>query len=126
MTTPLPRQSVSADEREKGGHMKQTTDLSTLIAGMVSEVVAGVITGVTSARRLYYRNLFLIAITVAAFTLAIVFWDRLPSIDVKFPPDAPSAPASGKDREPSPSPTPSPSRGADVEELRRLTRPNPL
>jgi hypothetical protein len=106
--------------------MKQTTDLSTLVAGMVSEVVAGVITGVASARRLYYRNLFLVAIIVAGITLAIAFRDRMPSIDIRFPPEVISAPGPVKDPEPSPSPEPSPNRNSEVEELRRLTRPNPL
>jgi hypothetical protein len=106
--------------------MKQTTDLSTLIAGMVSEVVTGVITGVASARRHYYRNLFLVSIIVAGVTLAIVFQDRLPSITITFPKDVVSAPATKKDQEPSPSPEPSPNRSSEVEELRRLTRPNPL
>ena len=106
--------------------MKQTNDLSTLVAGMVSEVVAGVITGVASARRLYYRNLILVAIIVAGITLAIVYRDSLPSVSVTFPKDAISAPVTEKDPEPLPSPEPSPSRSNDVEELRRLTRPNPL
>jgi len=51
--------------------MKQTNELSTLVAGMVSEVVTGMMTGVTSARRHYYRNLFLVAVVVAGVTYAI-------------------------------------------------------
>ena len=60
--------------------MKQTNDLSTLVAGMVTEVVTGVITGVTSARRHYYRNLLLVAIVVAGVTFAItvLFRNDLP------------------------------------------------
>ena len=106
--------------------MKQTTDLSTLVAGMVSEVVTGVITGVASARRQYYRNLFLVAITVAASTLAIVFWDRMPKIIITRTTDVISAPTPEKRSEPSPSPEPSPSSSSEVEEIRRLARPNPL
>lgn len=104
--------------------MKQTTDLSTLIAGMVSEVVTGVMTGVTSARRLYYRNLLLVAIVVAGITLAIaiVFRNHLPSISITSAQDDISAPAPTKDQQPEPSP----SADDDAEELRRLTRPNPM
>jgi hypothetical protein len=106
--------------------MKQTTDLSTLVAGMVSEVVSGVITGVASARRQYYRNLFFVAIIVAGITLAIVFRDHMPSITIHYPADVRSTPTPEKDPEPSPSPEPSPGRSREVEELRRLSRPNPL
>ncbi len=106
--------------------MKQPTDLSTLVAGMVSEVVAGVITGIASARRTYYRNLFLAAIVAAGITLAIAYRDRLPSVSVTFPRDTISTPTPEKGRKLFPSPEPSPSSNNDMEELRRLTRPNPL
>jgi hypothetical protein len=102
--------------------MKQTNDLSTMVAGMVSEVVTGVITGVTSARRLYYRNLLLVAIVVAGVTLAIavMFRDYLPGGSVTPAQGDISAPA--RDRRPEPTPR----ANDDAEELRRLTRPNPL
>ncbi len=106
--------------------MKQPTDLSTLIAGMVSEVVAGVITGIASARRTYYRNLFLAAVVAAGGALAIAYRDRLPSVSVTFPRDTISTPTPEKDHELFPTPEPSPSKDGDLEELRRLTRPNPL
>lgn len=108
--------------------MKQTNDLSTLVAGMVSEVVTGVITGVTSARRLYYRNLLLVAIVVAGvtFAIAVLFRNHLPGVsapqdqgDIYAPAPAP-APARSQRPEPTPR-----ARG-DEEELRRLTRPNPM
>jgi hypothetical protein len=104
--------------------MKQTNDLSTMVAGMVSEVVTGVITGVTSARRLYYRNLLLVAIVVAGVTLAIavMFRDYLPGGSVTPAQGDISAPAPARDRRPEPTPR----ANDDAEELRRLTRPNPL
>jgi len=104
--------------------MKQTNDLSTLVAGMVSEVITGVITGVTSARRIYYRNLLLVAIVVAGitFAIAVVFRNHLPGISVTPARDDVSAPAPTRDQRPEPTP-----RGRDdTEELRRLTRPNPM
>ena len=104
--------------------MKQTNDLSTLVAGMVSEVVTGVITGVTSARRAYYRNLLLVAIVVACitFAIAVVFRDQLP--DVSAPPEKDDIYAPAPQRSQLPEPTP---RARDeAEELRRLTRPNPM
>jgi hypothetical protein len=106
--------------------MKQTNDLSTLVAGMVSEVVTGVITGVTSARRLYYRNLLLVAIVVAGVTLAIaiVFRDYLPGSSVTPAQGDISAPAPAPARDRLPEPTPR--SNDDAKELRRLTRPNPL
>jgi hypothetical protein len=107
--------------------MKQTNDLSTLVAGMVSEVVTGVITGVTSARRLYYRNLLLVAIVVAGVTLAIavMFRDYLPGGSVTPAQGDISAPAPAPARDRLPEPTPR-AHDDDADELRRLTRPNPL
>jgi hypothetical protein len=104
--------------------MKQTNDLSTLVAGMVTEVVTGVITGVTSAKRLYYRNLLLVAIVVAGVTLAIavVFRDYLPGDSVTPARRDIYAPAPTRSQRPEPTPR---ARG-DEEELRRLTRPNPM
>jgi hypothetical protein len=104
--------------------MKQTNDLSRLVAGMVSEVVTGVITGVTSARRLYYRNLLLVAIVVAVvtFAIAVVFRNQLPGVTVPSAQDDISTPAPTRDRRPEPTPR----ARDDEEELRRLTRPNPL
>lgn len=126
--------------------MKQKNDLSTLIAGIVSEVVFGVITGVTSARRLYVRNLFLVAFFAVLIALAVVFWDELPGISVTHSQDdgaapthindqrgqlwrkpaAPArdgaAPATTNDQQPKPSP----SKPKDLEELRRLIRPNQM
>ena len=104
--------------------MKQTNDLSTLVAGMVSEVVTGVITGVTSARRLYYRNLLLVAIVVAGVTLAIavVFRNYLPGDSVTPAQRDLSAPAPTRGQLPEPTPR----ARDDADELRRLTRPNPL
>jgi hypothetical protein len=102
--------------------MKQTNDLSTLVAGMVTEVVTGVITGVTSARRLYYRNLLLVAIVVASvtFAIAVLFRNHLPGVSVPQAQGDIYAPASGRRPEPTP-------RARDEEEdLRRLTRPNPM
>ena len=104
--------------------MKQTNDLSTMGAGMVSEVVTGVITGVTSARRLYYRNLLLVAIVVAGVTLAIVvvFRNYLSGDFVTPAQRDVSAPAATRSQRPKPTPR----ARDDEEELRRLTRPNPL
>jgi len=104
--------------------MKQTNDLSRLVAGMVSEVVTGVITGVTSARRLYYRNLLLVAIVVAGitFAIAVVFRNHLPSVTVPSAQDDISTPAPTRYRRPEPTPR----ARDDAEELRRLTRPNQL
>jgi hypothetical protein len=104
--------------------MKQTNDLSTLVAGMVSELVTGVITGVTSARRHYYRNLILVAIVVAGitFTIAVVFRNQLPGVSVPTAEDNISTPAPTRYQRPEPTP-----RTLDgEEELRRLTRPNPM
>src|SRR5215475_1533093 len=120
-----PRSFASAErKREKGGSMKHTNDLSTMVAGMVSEVVTGVITGVTSARRLYYRNLLLVAVVVAGVTLAIavMFRNHLPGISVTPARGDISAPAPARYRRPEPTPR----ANDDAEELRRLTRPNPL
>ena len=104
--------------------MKQTNELSTMVAGMVSEVVTGVITGVTSARRLYYRNLLLVAVVVAGVTLAIAVMFR------NYLPGGSVAPARGDISAPAPAryrrPEPTPRANDDAEELRRLTRPNPL
>ena len=108
--------------------MKQTTDLSTVVAGMVSEVVSGIITGVTSARRAYYRNLLLVAIIVAsaAFAIATVFRDYLPSIPITAAENNISTPT------PTPAPlryrrpTPTPQERDEAEELRQLARPNPM
>jgi hypothetical protein len=104
--------------------MKQTNDLSTLVAGMVTEVVSGVITGVTSARRLYYRNLLLVAIVAAGVTFAItIFFRNDPPGDIVTPAQNHIvAPAPARVRRPEPTPR---SRD-DAEELRRLTRPNPM
>jgi hypothetical protein len=104
--------------------MKQTNDLSTLVAGMVSEVVTGVITGVSSARRLYYRNLLLVAIVVAGitFAIAVVFRNHLPDLSVTPAQDGVSTPAPTWNRRPEPTPR----ERDDSEELRRLTRPNPM
>jgi hypothetical protein len=104
--------------------MKQTNDLSTLVAGMVSEVVTGVITGVTSARRLYYRNLLLVAIVVAGitFAIAVVFRDHLPGVSIPPAQDDIYAPAPERGQRPEPTPR----ARDDAEELRRLTRPNPM
>jgi hypothetical protein len=104
--------------------MKQTNDLSRLVAGMVSEVVTGVITGVTSARRLYYRNLLLVAIVVAVvtFAIAVVFRNQLPGVTVPSAQDDVSTPAPTRYRRPEPTPR----ARDDAEDLRRLTRPNPL
>jgi hypothetical protein len=104
--------------------MKQTNDLSRMVAGMVSEVVTGVITGVTSARRHYYRNILLVAIAVAGitFAIAVVFRNQLPSVTVPPARDDISTPAPTRDRRPKPTPR----VNDDAEELRRLTRPNPL
>lgn len=104
--------------------MKQTTDLSTLIAGMVSEMVAGAITGVTSARRLYFRTILLVAIAVAgvSFTIGMMFRDYLPGKSAPVVQAAPLAPEPTRNRQ---SQTP-PSKRNNGEELRRLTRPNPL
>jgi hypothetical protein len=104
--------------------MKQTNDLSRLVAGMVSEVVTGVITGVTSARRLYYRNLLLVAIVVAVvtFAIAVVFRNQLPGATVPSAQDDISTPAPTRYRRPEPTPR----ARDDAEDLRRLTRPNPL
>ena len=104
--------------------MKQTNDLSTLVAGMVTEVVTGVITGVTSARRRYYRNLLLVAIVVAGVTLAItvLFRNDLPG-DILTPAEKyifSPEPARGR------RPEPTPRARDDAEDLRRLTRPNPM
>jgi putative effector of murein hydrolase len=103
-------------------HMKQTNDLSTLVAGMVTEVVTGVITGVTSARRLYYRNLLLVAIVVAGitFAIAVAFRNHLPGVSAPTAQDDISAPTRGR------RPEPTPRARDDAEELRRLTRPNPM
>lgn len=102
--------------------MKQTTELSTLVAGMVSEVVTGVIIGFRSARRHYYGNLLLVAIVAMGITLAIVFRDSLPSISVTFSQNALPAPANTRDQKPEPTP-----RAHDkAEDLRRQIRPNPL
>jgi len=120
--------------REEGGRMKQTTDLSplvagmvsdnlsTLVPGMVSEVVAGVITGVTSARRLYYRNLLLTAIVVASitFAIAVIFRNYLPGTSVT--PAHGNIPAPARDQRPEPTPR----ARDDEEEIRRLSRPNPM
>jgi hypothetical protein len=106
--------------------MKQTNELSTLVAGMVTEVVTGVMTGVTSARRLYYRNLLLVAIVVAGVTFAItvLFRNHLPGVSVPRAQGGISAPA------PAPAsgrrPEPTPRARDDAEDLRRLTRPNPM
>jgi len=104
--------------------MKQTNDLSTMVAGMVSEVVTGVITGVTSARRLYYRNLLLVAIVVACvtFAIAVVFRNHLPGVSITPAQGDISTPAPTRD----PRPEPTPLGRDDAEELRRLTRPNPM
>jgi hypothetical protein len=104
--------------------MKQTNDLSTLVAGVVTEVVTGVITGVTSARRRYYRNLLLVAIVVAGVTLAITvfFRNNLPGDILTPAQNHIFAPAPAKGRRPEPTPR---SRD-DAEDLRRLTRPNPM
>ena len=104
--------------------MKQTNELSTLVAGMVSEVVTGMMTGVTSARRHYYRNLLLVAIVVAGVTYAItVMFQNHPPGDILTPAQnhifAP-APARGR------RPEPTPRARDDAEDLRRLTRPNPM
>jgi hypothetical protein len=104
--------------------MKQTNDLSTMVAGMVSEMVTGVITGVTHARRLYYRNLLLVAIVVACvtFALAVVFQNHLPGVSVTPAQDDIIKPAPTRGRRPEPTPR----ARDDAEELRRLTRPNPM
>lgn len=99
--------------------MKQTNELSTLVAGMVSEVVTGVMTGVTSARRRHYRNLLLVAIVVMGVTFAITFMYLNNSLDVSVPQahDEISAPASKPAKGGRPEPTP---RGRkDAEVLRR-------
>ncbi len=63
--------------------MKQTVfptiNSSATTAGMVSEMVAGAITGVASVRRLFYRTILIVAIAVAAvsFTIGIMFRDYL-------------------------------------------------
>jgi hypothetical protein len=104
--------------------MKQTNDLSTLVAGMVKEVATGVITGVTSARRHYYRNLLLVAIVVASVTFAItvLFRNHLPG-DILTPAQNDIlAPAPARSRRPEPTPR----AREDAEDLRRLTRPNPM
>jgi len=103
---------------------KQTNELSTLVAGMVSEVVTGVMTGVTTARRLYYRNLFLVAIAVAGitFAIAIVFRNYLPGVSVPMArDDIYTAAPTGNQR-----PEPTPRARDDAEELGKLTRTNPL
>ena len=104
--------------------MKQTNELSTMVAGMVSEVVTGVITGVTSAKRLYYRNLLLVAIVVAGitFAIAVVFRNYLPNISATSAHGAIAAPAPTSDQRPEPTPR----ARDDADELRRLTRPNPM
>jgi hypothetical protein len=104
--------------------MKQTNELSTLVAGMVTEVVTGVMTGVTSARRLYYRNLLLVAIVVAGvtFAIAVLFRNHLPGVSVPQAQGEISAPAPTRSRRPEPTPR----ARDDGEELRRLTRPNPM
>ena len=104
--------------------MKQTNDLSTLVAGVVTEVVTGVITGVTSARRLYYRNLLLVAIVVAGVTFAItvLFRNDLPGDILTPAQNHIFAPAPARGRRPEPTPR----ERDDAEDLRRLTRPNPM
>jgi hypothetical protein len=104
--------------------MKQTNDLSTLVAGMVTEVVTGVFTGVRSARRHYYRNLFLVAIVVAGVTYAItVMFQNHPPGDIVTPAqNSILAPAPVRGRRPEPTPR----ERDDLEDLRRLTRPNPM
>jgi hypothetical protein len=119
--------------------MKQKNDLSTLIAGIVSEVVFGVITGVTAARRLYVRNLLLVAFFAVVIALAIVFWDDLLGISVTPTQGESAAPTYINDqrgqlprKSASPAsinnqkPKPPSSNPNDLEELRRLTRPNPM
>src|SRR5262245_4564814 len=108
--------------------MKQTNELSTLVAGVVSELVTGVMTGVTSARRHYYRNLVLVAIVVAGITAGITFaitsgfWNHPPAVSVPLAQDDISAPAPTRSQRPEPTPR---ARG-DAEELRKQTRPNPM
>jgi hypothetical protein len=106
--------------------MKQTNDLSTLVAGMVADVVNGVMTGVTSARRVYYRNLLLVAIVVASvtFAIAVLFRDHLPGVSVPQDQGDVSAPAPRPARDRRPEPTPR--ERDDAEDLRQLTRPNPM
>ena len=104
--------------------MKQTNELSTMVAGMVTEVVTGVITGVTSARRHYYRNLLLVAIVVAGvtFAIAVLFRNHLPGVSAPQAQDDIYAPAPARGRRPEPTPR----ARDDAEDLRRLTRPNPM
>jgi len=104
--------------------MKQTTDLSTLIAGMVSEMVTGAITGVTAARRFYFRATLLIAITVAggAFTIGMMIRDYLPGKPASAVQGAPLTPEPTRNQQSKPPP----SKRNDGEELRELIRPNPM
>jgi hypothetical protein len=100
--------------------MNQTTNLSTLIEGMIS----GAITGVTSARKFYFRTILLVTIIVAgaSFTIGMMFRDYLPDKSAPVVQGAPIAPEPTRNRQ---SKDP-PSKRDDVEELQRLVRPNPM
>jgi hypothetical protein len=104
--------------------MNQTNDLSTLVARMVTGVVNGVMTEVTSARRRNNRKLFLVVIAVMGVTFAItvLFLNPLPGNIVTPAENRIFAPAPARGRRPEPTPR----TRDDAEDLRRLTRPNPM
>ena len=109
--------------------MKKTTDFSpfdgsAMVAGMVSEMIAGAITGVASVRRLFYRTILVVAIAVAAvsFTIGMMFHDYLygKPIPVEKRPIPAAEPV--KPQEAKPPPT----ERNDPEDLQQLIRKDPL
>lgn len=100
--------------------MNKTTNLSTLIEGMIT----GAITGVTSARRFYFRTILLVTIIVAgaSFTVGMMFRDYLPDKSAPVLQDSSPTPEPTRNRQSKSAP----SKRDGGEELQRLVRPNQL
>jgi hypothetical protein len=97
---------------------------SMLVAGMVSDAIVGAITGMTAVRRLIFRIILFVAITVAAvsFTIGMLFRDYLP--EKPAPTAQAESPAQGpaKSRQTKPPPR----ERDDTEEIQHLIRKDPL
>lgn len=101
--------------------MKQTTESS---GGVISEMAFGAITGIAFVRKLIFLTIKLVAITTAmgALMVVVILRDYFPSKPAPVVQEAPLAPEPRKNRQSKPPPN----KRDDVEELRRLARPNPL
>ncbi len=101
--------------------MKQTAEFGT---GVISQMVIGAITSIAFVRKLFFLTILLVAITVAmgSFMIRMMLHDYFPSQPTPAVQGTPLAPEHTKKQQSKPPPN----NRDDVEELRKLIRPNPL